>query len=72
MIETIPDRPPEVSRVGDLEVNGRGTFNITYRAKDDYGIASAEGLIEPLKAGRSLVPVPKIALALPTDATGET
>ena len=72
VIETIPDRPPEVSRVGDLEVNGRGTFNITYRAKDDYGIASAEGLIEPLKAGRSLVPVPKIALALPTDATGET
>ncbi|CAO4169780.1 TIGR02302 family protein [Methylorubrum aminovorans] len=72
VIETIPDRAPEVSRVGDLEVNGRGTFNLTYRAKDDYGIASAEGLIEPLKAGRSLVPVPKIGLALPTDATGET
>ena len=72
VIETIPDRPPEVSRVGDLEVNGRGTFNIIYRAKDDYGIASAEGLVEPMKAGRSLVPVPKIGLALPTDATGET
>lgn len=72
VIETIPDHAPEVSRVGDLEVNGRGTFNLTYRAKDDYGIASAEGLIEPLKAGRSLVPVPKIGLALPTDATGET
>lgn len=72
VIETIPDRPPEVSRVGDLEVNGRGTFNLTYRARDDYGIASAEGLVEPLKAGRSLVPVPKIPLALPTDATGET
>ena len=72
VIETIPDRPPEVTRVGDLEVNGRGTFNITYRAKDDYGIASAEGVVEPLKVGRSLVPVPKIALALPTDATGET
>ncbi|AWI88580.1 TIGR02302 family protein [Methylobacterium sp. DM1] len=72
VIETIPDRAPEVSRVGELEVNGRGTFNLTYRAKDDYGIASAEGLVEPLKAGRSLVPVPKIGLALPTDATGET
>ncbi|CAO4149698.1 hypothetical protein LPLAFNJD_LOCUS3011 [Methylorubrum aminovorans] len=72
VIETIPDHAPEVSRVGDLEVNGRGTFNLTYRAKDDYGIASAEGVIEPLKAGRSLVPVPKIGLALPTDATGET
>ncbi|ABY29936.1 TIGR02302 family protein [Methylorubrum extorquens] len=72
VIETIPDQPPEVSRVGDLEVNGRGTFNLSYRAKDDYGIAAAEGLVEPLKAGRSLVPVPKIALALPADATGET
>ncbi|MCJ2031500.1 TIGR02302 family protein [Methylobacterium sp. J-043] len=72
VIETIPDQPPEVRRVGDLEVNGRGTFNLSYRAKDDYGIASAEGLVEPLKAGRSLVPVPKIALALPADATGET
>lgn len=72
VIETIPDRPPEVRRVGDLEVNGRGTFNLTYRAKDDYGIASAEGLVEPVKPGRSLVPVPKIGLALPTDATGES
>lgn len=72
VIEAIPDQPPEVRRVGDLEVNGRGTFNLSYRAKDDYGIASADGLVEPLKAGRSLVPVPKIALALPTDATGET
>ena len=72
VIETIPDQPPEVRRVGDLEVNGRGTFNLSYRAKDDYGIASAEGLVEPLKAGRSLVPVPKITLALPADATGET
>ncbi len=72
VIETIPDLPPEVRRVGELEVNGRGTFNLTYRAKDDYGIASAEGLVEPAKPGRSLVPVPKIGLALPTDATGET
>lgn len=72
VIETIPDRPPEVRQVGGLEVNGRGTFNLTYRAKDDYGIASAEGLVEPLKPGRSLVPVPKIGLALPTDALGET
>ncbi len=71
VVETIPDLAPEVSQVGGLEVNGRGTFSLTYRAKDDYGIASAEGLVEPLKPGRSLVPVPKIALALPADATGE-
>ncbi|MDH2311332.1 TIGR02302 family protein [Methylobacterium brachiatum] len=71
-VEAIPDRPPEVTAVGGPEVNGRGTFNLTYRAKDDYGISSAEGVIEPLKAGRSLAPIPRINLALPADASGET
>jgi uncharacterized protein (TIGR02302 family) len=71
LVETIPDTAPEVERIGALEVNARGTFNLTYRAKDDYGIASAEGLVEPLANTRALVPPPKIALALPADATGE-
>ena len=61
-----------MERVGNLDVNGRGTFNLTYRAKDDYGIASAEGLVETLKPSRSLVPLPRIPLALPADATGST
>ncbi len=72
MIETIPDMAPEVRRIGALEVNGRGTFNLSYRAKDDYGIASAEGIVEPLAGTRALVPPPRIALALPGDASGET
>lgn len=71
IVEAIPDRPPEVRSVGGPEVNGRGTFNLTYRAKDDYGIASAEGLVEAVGGARSLVPPPKIALALPADASGE-
>ena len=71
-VDAIPDRPPEVTAIGGPEVNGRGTFNLTYRARDDYGISSAEGMIEPLKGGRSLVPVPHIGLALPADASGET
>ncbi|MCJ2138301.1 TIGR02302 family protein [Methylobacterium sp. J-026] len=71
-VDAIPDRPPEVTAVGGPEVNGRGTFTLTYRAKDDYGISSAEAVIEPLKAGRSLVPVPHIGLAQPADASGET
>ncbi|WP_457106022.1 TIGR02302 family protein [Methylobacterium sp. P5_C11] len=70
-VEAIPDRPPEVTAVGGPEVNGRGTFNLTYRAKDDYGISSAEAVIDPLKSGRTLVPVPHIGLALPGDASGE-
>ena len=72
VIETIPDRPPEVEQVGGLDVNGRGTFNLSYKARDDYGIASAEGQLEPLTKGRSLVPVPKLALALPPDASSGT
>ena len=71
VIESIPDNPPEVRSVGGPEVNGRGTFNLTYRAKDDYGIASAEGMVEPLRPGRALVAPPRIALALPADASGE-
>lgn len=72
IVETIPDLAPEVRRVGALEVNARGTFNLSYRAKDDYGIASADGIVEPLTGGRSLVPLPKMPLALPSDASGET
>ncbi|MGU3388771.1 TIGR02302 family protein [Methylobacterium sp. D53M] len=71
-VDAIPDRPPEVTAVGGPEVNGRGTFNLTYRAKDDYGISSAEAVIEPLKSARALVPVPQINLALPGDASGDT
>ncbi|MDP4026062.1 TIGR02302 family protein [Methylobacterium sp. NEAU 140] len=71
IVEAIPDRPPEVALVGGPEVNGRGTFNLTYRAKDDYGIASAEGIVEAAEGGRSLVPPPRINLALPADASGE-
>ncbi|KQP06747.1 hypothetical protein ASF28_16545 [Methylobacterium sp. Leaf99] len=71
VVETIPDLPPEIRRLGALEVNARGTFNLTYRAKDDYGIASAEGIVEPLAGTRALVPPPRIALALPADASGE-
>ncbi|KQP51814.1 hypothetical protein ASF39_08590 [Methylobacterium sp. Leaf108] len=72
VIETIPDDAPVIEAVGTPEVNGRGTFNLSYRARDDYGIVSAEGVVEPLKPGRSLVPPPRIALALPGDASGET
>lgn len=72
IVETIPDLVPEVRRVGALEVNARGTFNLSYRATDDYGIASADGIVEPLAGGRSLVPLPKMPLALPSDASGET
>src|SRR3954470_769488 len=69
-VEAIPDHPPEIAFAGPPETNLRGTFNLAYRAKDDYGIVAAEGLVEG--AGRrSLAPPPRIALALPADSHGE-
>ena len=70
VIEAIPDRVPEISMSGAPEVNARGTFNLAYKAKDDYGLVEAEALIERLdNAGgrRSLVPAPKLGLQLPSD-----
>ncbi|MBK3398663.1 MULTISPECIES: TIGR02302 family protein [Methylobacterium] len=71
-VETIPDRPPEIAFSGNPETNGRGTFTLAYRAKDDYGLASAEGTVEPQTKGRSLVPPPRLALTLPSDPQGTT
>jgi uncharacterized protein (TIGR02302 family) len=73
-VEAIPDKPPEISFANPPELNARGTFNLTYRAKDDYGIASVEGLVEKGEGfigRRALVPAPRMALALPPDALGE-
>jgi hypothetical protein len=74
-VEAIPDHPPEIAFANPPELNVRGTFNLTYKAKDDYGIASVEGVIEKgngFIGRRALVPAPRIALALPPDARGET
>ena len=74
-VEAIPDRAPEIALAGQPEVNARGTFTLAYRAKDDYGIAAAEGLVEKgegFVGRRSLVPAPRLPLTLPPDALGET
>jgi uncharacterized protein (TIGR02302 family) len=55
-------------------VNARGSFTLPYRARDDYGIVAAEGVMAkagPGAARRSLVPAPKIPLAPPADATAD-
>lgn len=75
-IDAIPDHPPEIVFAGPPETNGRGTFTLNYRAKDDYGLSSAEGLVEKGDASagrRTLAPAPRIALTLPpSDAGGES
>jgi uncharacterized protein (TIGR02302 family) len=73
-VEAIPDKPPEIAFAGTPESNARGTFNVGYRAKDDYGITGVEGVVEKgegFVGRRSLVAAPRIALTLPPDALGE-
>src|SRR3712207_1216315 len=67
-IEAIPDRLPEIAFTTPPEVNARGTFTLSYKGKDDYGIASLDGTVEKAdnSTGRSLVPAPQLTLALPS------
>jgi uncharacterized protein (TIGR02302 family) len=69
-VEAIPDHPPTISFAGPPESNARGTFNLTYRARDDYGVVSVEGLIEG-GGHRTLVPAPRLTLSPPADSQGE-
>ncbi|HYF52863.1 MAG TPA: TIGR02302 family protein [Salinarimonas sp.] len=74
-IGATPDRPPTIAFVQPPEAGQKGTFNLAYKARDDYGLASAEGVVEKAEGGigrRSLVPAPKITLGLPSDPHGDT
>lgn len=73
VIEAVPDRPPEIRLAGAPQSNARGSLTLAYRVKDDYGVAAAEGVVEPLTGApkRSLVPAPRIPLALPADPAAD-
>jgi uncharacterized protein (TIGR02302 family) len=74
-LDAIPDRAPEIALANPPEVAARGTFTLTYRAKDDYGIVAAEGEVEKAEGQpgrRSLVPAPRLTLTVPSDPTGES
>lgn len=71
---TIPDLPPEISFAEAPKPGNRGQLALTYRAKDDYGLAGAEAVIERLPsatAGRALIAPPRLPLSLPASAAGE-
>lgn len=76
-ITAIPDQPPTIAFVDPPKpVVGAqsGGLSITYKAKDDYGLASIEVAVsrpDAAKGGRSLVEPPKQNLAVPSSATGE-
>ncbi len=69
VIDAIPDRAPEIALTQPPETNARGTFDLSYKVSDDYGVTLAEGIVEKPDAGnrRALVPAPRIALTLPAD-----
>jgi uncharacterized protein (TIGR02302 family) len=76
-ITAIPDQPPTIAFTDPPKpVTGAqaGGLSITYKAKDDYGIASIEVDVsrpDAAKGGRSLVEPPKQNLAVPASASGE-
>ncbi len=74
MIQAIPDRPPTITIVGEPKFDRKGGFTLTYRVKDDYGIASLTGAVAKAAAfpgKRTLVPPPEIAFVLPMPGPDE-
>ncbi|MGO4736028.1 TIGR02302 family protein [Bosea sp. 2KB_26] len=75
-LTAVADQPPQISFVEPPKpVSGvQGGLGLTFRAKDDYGIASAEVVVSRAGApsgGRSLVEPPKQALSVPSSPSGE-
>lgn len=75
-LHAIIDQKPEIAFAEPPKpVSGvQGGLGISYRAKDDYGIASAEVVVSrvaPLAGGRSLVEAPKQILPVPSSGSGE-
>ena len=73
VIEATPDTPPTVVFSDEPRNNTRGSITLTYRMRDDYGIDTAEALVVPLgrEGRRTLVPPPRIPLALPLDPAAD-
>ncbi len=75
-LRAIPDLPPIVTLDGVPVRNGHGSLTLRYTLGDDYGVVSAEALLsDPIVAGtpvtgRTLVPPPKLPLALPAAPRG--
>ncbi len=75
-LHAIPDLPPTIALDGAPLRNGHGSLTLRYTVGDDYGVISAEALLsDPIVAGkpvtgRTLVPPPKVPLALPAAPRG--
>lgn len=67
----IPDKPPTIMLRAIPKANARGSLTLAYTVGDDYGVTKAEATFADPRidgapaAGPSLVPAPRIELALP-------
>lgn len=75
-IVSIPDKPPVISLVGEPRNNVRGSLTLRYKLEDDYGVLSADAEFSKpsvngkLVTGRTLVPPPRMNLAIASGAGG--
>ena len=72
----IPDKPPRIELTDAPRPNLRGSLTLSYKIEDDYGVVGASAdFSDPQVEGakghlRSLVPPPRVALALPPGPGG--
>lgn len=70
--DILKDEPPKISFEGEPQRAVSGALEITFKASDDYGLTSAQALIEPAEqepGAIPLYPAPEYRLELPrTDA----
>ncbi|MGA3302271.1 MAG: TIGR02302 family protein [Methylovirgula sp.] len=70
-LSVIPDNPPSIELTDVPRPNLRGSLTLSYKIDDDYGVISAfadfsDPSVEGVKGHlRSLIPPPRVALALP-------
>jgi uncharacterized protein (TIGR02302 family) len=75
-ISMVPDRAPTIAMTEAPQAGQRGQLTVTYRVRDDYGVASVEAGFRPLSAvarpgARPLIEPPQTPLPVPGDSTGE-
>lgn len=69
-VSTIADTPPAIALAEPVKPNLRGSFTLSYKLDDDYGIASAEAFFDRPRlngkpvAGRTLAAPPRVPLRL--------
>ena len=47
--DVTPDQPPEISMTKPPERSARGSLKLTYKVKDDYGVASAQAHVAKIR-----------------------